>query len=108
MMKSILLPTDGTVPSEEAALYAMDMAKRLRAKVKALYAVDDSLYTTYHWAKIREQVIKELEKANNFREALSLVKDAKFWYQRAGDFIDVKKRIQEVDKHEAEVRKKLP
>ena len=43
MMKSILLPTDGTVPSEEAALYAMDMAKRLRAKVKALYAVDDSL-----------------------------------------------------------------
>ncbi|MBI4344401.1 MAG: universal stress protein [Euryarchaeota archaeon] len=71
-MKSILLPTDGTVPSEEAALYAMDMAKRLKAKVKALYAVDDSLYTTYHWAKIREQVIEELEKDG--KDALDKVK----------------------------------
>ena len=52
-MKSILLPTDGTVPSEEAALYAMDMAKRLRAKVKALYAVDDSLIPLP--SQIREQ-----------------------------------------------------
>jgi nucleotide-binding universal stress UspA family protein len=68
------LPTDGTPPTEDSTRYAVQLAKHRGAEVLALYAVDDSMYGTYHWAGIREKVLEELEKEG--KEAIEKVKEA--------------------------------
>jgi nucleotide-binding universal stress UspA family protein len=47
MYDRILLATDGTVASENAASHALDFAAAHGAVLHALYVVDESVYTAY-------------------------------------------------------------
>ncbi len=45
MLENILITTDGSKPSEQAAEYGIELAKRLKGKVLALYVADTSKFT---------------------------------------------------------------
>jgi len=45
MLENILITTDGSKPSEQAAEYGIELAKRLKGKVIALYVADTSKFT---------------------------------------------------------------
>jgi len=46
MLENILITTDGSKPSEQAAEYGIELAKRLKGKVLALYVADTSKFTS--------------------------------------------------------------
>jgi len=46
MLENILITTDGSKPSEQAAEYGIELAKRIKGKVLALYVADTSKFTS--------------------------------------------------------------
>lgn len=52
MYQRILVPTDGSAPSEQAAAHALDLAAQFEATVHALFVVEDA---AGHWDAAVEQ-----------------------------------------------------
>ncbi|WP_436926848.1 universal stress protein [Halosimplex amylolyticum] len=66
----ILVPTDGSEPSERATEHAVDLASQYGATVEALFVVDETYPATSHW-----DVVVEEEEATGER-ALDAVAEA--------------------------------
>jgi len=45
MITKILLPTDGSKTAQKAALFAVDLAKQLKASISALCVIDKRMFT---------------------------------------------------------------
>lgn len=88
MFKTILIPTDGSENSEKAVNAGLELAKKTKAKVIALYVLDYSgLYSlpeTYMWENVKGLLDEEGKKA------LKSIKDA-----AKKDYISVKTVIRE-------------
>ncbi|MEE8401473.1 MAG: universal stress protein [Candidatus Hydrothermarchaeaceae archaeon] len=61
-MNKILVPTDGSRPSDNALEYAAKLAKMYKTELLALNVVRTGLITTHHWVSIKEKLEEELEK----------------------------------------------
>ncbi|WP_123537730.1 universal stress protein [Halosimplex salinum] len=66
----ILVPTDGSEPSETATEHAVDLAERYGATVDALFVVDETYPAVSHW-----DMVVEAEEATGER-ALDAVAEA--------------------------------
>jgi len=67
MFQKILLPTDGSESSRKAVAKGVELAKRLGARVLAVYVIDTSAFValpeTFMWESVRELLDEEGQKA---------------------------------------------
>lgn len=61
MIKKILVPVDGSEPSDNALEYAIKLAKLYKDEILVLNVIRTGLITTHHWVSIREKLKEELE-----------------------------------------------
>ncbi|MEE8403053.1 MAG: universal stress protein [Candidatus Hydrothermarchaeaceae archaeon] len=61
MVLKILVPTDGSEPSDNAVEYAVKLAKLYEGELLILNVVSTSIPTAYHGVSIKEELIEEME-----------------------------------------------
>ncbi len=65
MVKKILVPTDGSKPSDNALEYAAELAKLYKGELLILNVVGTGMATTYHGVSIKEKLEEELKQEAN-------------------------------------------
>src|SRR3989304_22209 len=58
----ILVPTDGSVAADSAERYAIKLAKKINAKVVALYVIEHSEHPLRRvWSRAKKEILHQIE-----------------------------------------------